>query len=110
MRIDQAKLHGEPEQSCQHEVVFLVRGQAGFAVGLDESGEAVVGQGWRVAEDFVENIRFLDVIEILPGPYKGSYRELLIGQQRKKLGETDQGRDPGNGPAGVFQEYLRDVF
>src|SRR3546814_20791616 len=62
---DQAELDGEPEQPLHHPEIGLVEAQRRLAVLLQE-----VGVGWQrphraVAEDLVEAVGLLQVVEVL---------------------------------------------
>ncbi|MNH11440.1 hypothetical protein D3C79_709540 [compost metagenome] len=88
--------------------MFLGRGQAELAIGVGELGEPGVGQQRAVAEDFVENIRFLQVVELFFGANESCYRKALAGQQFKKGLEGDQRRHAGDLPAGGGAQHFID--
>src|SRR5699024_7804129 len=97
--VDEAKLDGKPVQRGELDAVFLVRLEAELAVGLAEGGKIRVGQKRRVAENLVENIRLLQVVELVPGADEGGGRKFLVRQQIEKLAEGNQRRHRSHFPA-----------
>ncbi len=65
--IDQAEFHGHPVQSCQIDPLLRCRLQAQPAIGGGEFGEGRVGEHRAVAEDLVEDVRFLEVVHFFRG-------------------------------------------
>ena len=102
--IDQAELDGHPVQPRQVHALLLARGQAELAVGVGEFGEPGVGQQRAVAEDLVEDVRLLQVVQLFRGADKGGDREALAGQQLEEGLEGNQRRHLGHAPAGAGAE------
>src|SRR5690606_23356689 len=107
--VDQAELHRHPVQTGEKYPFFLAGLQAEAAVGLGKSGEPRVGQQRTVSEQLVENVRFLQVIQLLEGTDKGGNREAFAGQQFKERLEGDQRRYPDYLPAGGVTQHLVDL-
>ncbi|MCY1360046.1 hypothetical protein D9M69_466540 [compost metagenome] len=61
-----------------------------------------------MAKDLVEDVRFLQIVQLFRSADEGGYRELLAGQQFEEGLEGDQCRDAGNTPAGGGLEHLVD--
>ncbi|MNH21980.1 hypothetical protein D3C79_818190 [compost metagenome] len=75
---------------------------------MGEFGEPRVGQQRAVAEDLVENVRFLQVIELFFGANEGRHRKAFAGQQFEKGLEGDQCGYAGNLPTGGGAQHFVD--
>src|SRR5690606_17227186 len=89
---------------------FLAGLRAEAAVGVGKRGEPGVGQQRTVAEQLVENVRLLQVIQLLEGTEKGGNREAFAGQQFEKRLKGDQRRYPGHLPDGGATQYTVDLI
>ena len=72
-------------------------------------GEPGVGQQRAVAEDLVEDIRLLKVIQLFGRADKRRHWELLAGQQLEEGLERNQRRHPCHAPAGAGLQHLVDL-
>ncbi|MNO70328.1 hypothetical protein D3C76_612070 [compost metagenome] len=61
-----------------------------------------------MAEDLVEDVRLLQVVQLFRGADEGGDRELLAGQQFEEGLEGNQRRHPGDAPAGGGLQHLVD--
>ncbi len=62
-----------------------------------------------MAEDFVEDVRFLDVVEMLALADERGGREGAFGQHREEPAERDEGRDRLDPPACFPGQDRRDI-
>ncbi|MDT4857994.1 hypothetical protein FQZ97_924400 [compost metagenome] len=62
-----------------------------------------------MAEDLVEDVRFLQVVELFRGADEGGDRKALAGQQLEEGLEGDQRRHHGDAPAGGGLQHLVDL-
>ena len=105
--IHQTEFDGHPVQARQVHPLLLGGREAELAVGVGEFGKPRVGQQWAVAEDLVENIRLLQVIQFFTGANKRRHRKLLAGEQFEEGLEGDECGDAGDLPAGgLGQDFV----
>lgn len=63
-------------------------------------GKRRVGQHGTMAEDLVEDVGLLQVVELIPAADEGGHRKLAIRQQGKEAIKRDEGGHRGHRPAG----------
>src|SRR3546814_2861813 len=78
---DQAELDGEPEQPLHHPEIGLVEAQRRLAVLLQEVGVGRQRQHRAVAEDLVEDVGLLQVVEVLAPADEGGGGELARSEE-----------------------------
>src|SRR3546814_21031983 len=91
-RCDEAELHREPEQPLHHPEVGLVEAQRGLAVLLQEVGIGRQREHRAVAEDLVEDVGLLQVVEVLAPADESRRRDLTPGQQGAEPARRDERR------------------
>ena len=114
--LHQPELHREPVEPRQIDPILLAGVQPELAIEVGEVGEGGVGQHGAVAEDLVEDVGLLQVVELVPAADEGGHRKLAISEQGKEAIEGDErghgGHRPagGGGQGGVDLPQLRDAI
>ena len=104
---DQAELHRvpvEPRQIAQH--AQSLGAQAALAVGLHVVGEDRVGQHRHVAEDIVEDVRLLQVVELVGLADELAGRKAPVGQMVEEHLVGHQTRHRDDAPAGALLQIV----
>ncbi len=107
-RVHQAEFDGHPVQARQVDALLLAGPEAELAVGVGEFGEPGVGQQRAVAEDLVEDVRLLQVVQFFRRADEGGDREALARQQLEEGLEGNQRRHARHLPAGGRGEHAVD--
>ena len=108
-RRKQAELDRVPVEARQ--VVQLAeaqRAQAAFTVGLHVVGERRVGEHRHVAEHVVEDVRFLEVVQLVRPADELAGGEAAVSQVVEKHVVRDQAWHGDHGPAGQTTQVLVD--
>ena len=107
--VEQAELDGQPVQPRQVDALLFRGLETELAVGVGEFGEPGIGQQRAVAEDLVEDVRFLQVVQLLGLADEGGDGKLLAGQQLEEGLERDQRRHSRHAPASGGFEHTIDL-
>ncbi len=80
-----------------------------MTVGLKEIGIDRIGEQWHVAEDIVEDVRLLKIVEFVFGPDKGRGGEAAVRQMLEESVVGDEPSDRHHAPAGDCSQALAQI-
>ena len=110
--VDQAELDRvpvQPREVLQRIRADPVRFHPALAVGLHVVGEQRVHQQRHMAEQIVEEVGLLDVIDLVGATDPPCHRETAVGQVVEEIQFRQQAFDADQGPAGGGFEHRVDV-